>query len=64
MFSFLPLINNSLGLMFLLQSITVIISSNTINILFFYLDCIFQSFYKYQSLNRFKSQFSRLLIDN
>ena len=51
MFSFLPLVNNSvtIGLSFLLLSVLAIISSKTINIFRFYLDCIFQYFYKYLS---------------
>ena len=49
MFSFLPLINNSvtIGLRFLLLSISAIILPNTINIFFFYLDYILQYFCKY-----------------
>ena len=49
MFISLPLINIQLtiGLIFLLLSILAIISSKTINILRFYLDCILQYFYKY-----------------
>ena len=48
-FSFLSLINNSvtIGLSFLLLIISAIISSNTINIFSFYLDCVFQYFYGY-----------------
>ena len=51
MFSFLPLINNSvtIGLSFLLLSVLAIISSKTINIFRFYLNCILQYFYKYLS---------------
>ena len=49
MFSFLPLINNSvnIGLSLLLLNISAIILSNTINVLGFYLDCILQYLYKY-----------------
>ena len=50
MFSFLPLTNNSvtIGLRFLLLSISAIISSRTINDLRFFLNYIIQYFYKYQ----------------
>ena len=49
MFSFLPLMNNSVitGFSFLLLSISAIIPSKTIKILRPYLDCILQCFYKY-----------------
>ena len=77
MFIFLLLINNSvvIGLSFLLLSTSAITSSETINVLRFYLGCILQCFYKYhiyltiqlklsnfRILKYFKSVLSRLLI--
>ena len=52
MLSFLPLMNNSrtIGLNFLLGSISAIISSNAKNNFFDLLDYILVSFYKYHQL--------------
>ena len=80
MFSFLPMINISvtIGLSFLLLTISTIISLKVINISRFYLDCIFQYFCKYhpyhisfeylikdlESFNCFKPVLPGFIIEN